>query len=166
MKHNSNSRNAVLLEKRRFEAIRMFKQHESQADIARKLSVSRQAVSVWVRRHQSKGRNALKASRATGRPTKTDFKILSSKLGPIILKGPKSFGYETDLWTTALIRDILNSEIGVSYHRDHVWKILRKAGFSCQKPERRAIQRNERFIRRWIRNVWPDIKKKPENTRL
>jgi hypothetical protein len=34
-------------------------------------------------------------------------------------------------------------------------------GWSCQRPERKARERNEEAIRRWVRHRWPRIKKKP-----
>jgi transposase len=33
-------------------------------------------------------------------------------------------------------------------------------GFSCQRPERRAIERDEQAIRQWKRVQWPELKKK------
>ena len=164
MKTQHCPRNAASLEARRLQAVRLFRKHEIQANIARKLDVSKQAVSVWINEYKRQGIGVLKATMATGRPARVAFSRLSAKLSDILGSGPKSFGYETDLWTTTLIRDVLRQRTGISYHRDHVWKLLRKAGYSCQKPERRAIQRNERAIRRWIRKDWADVKKKPENT--
>ena len=165
MKTPTRPRNAAALEVRRLKAIQLYRRHVPQADIARKLEVSKQAVSVWIAKQSRFGIGILKATSATGRPAKMTFSTLSKQMTAIIPQGPKSFGYETDLWTTSLVRDVLRKKTGVSYHRDHVWKLLKKAGYSCQKPERRAIQRNERAIRRWIREDWPEIKKKPENTR-
>jgi transposase len=157
-------RNTVYLESRRLEAIRLFKNHMPQSDIARQLSVSRQAVSVWINKNNLKGRIALKSTKATGRPNKLLFPQASKKLKEILHNGAKTYGYETDLWTTYRIRDVLQKQTGITYHYAHVWKLLQKSGFSCQKPERRAIQRNERKIRKWITKTWPDVKKKPENT--
>jgi transposase len=51
---------------------------------------------------------------------------------------------------------------GVEYHPGHVWKILRGMAWSCQKPERRARERDEDAIRRWRQEDWPRIKKKPD----
>jgi transposase len=56
---------------------------------------------------------------------------------------------------------LIEREFGVSYHVDHVWKVLRRLGWSCQKPERRARERDEAAIRRWRESDWPRIKKEP-----
>ena len=84
-------RNVGSLEHRRFEAIRLFKRHEAQSDIARKLSVSRQAVSVWIHRHSKNGKDALKATTASGRPPKIIFSEISAELKRILKKGARLF---------------------------------------------------------------------------
>jgi hypothetical protein len=48
---------------------------------------------------------------------------------------------------------------GVSYHPSQVWRILRASDWTCQKPERRARERDEAAIARWRRVDWPRIKK-------
>ena len=50
---------------------------------------------------------------------------------------------------------------GVRFSQAHVWRILGSLGFSPQKPEKRAIERNEDGVRNWKRNTWPALKKKP-----
>src|ERR1700691_2438810 len=49
---------------------------------------------------------------------------------------------------------------GVRVHEDHVWRILRKLGWSCQRPTGRALERDEAAIRKWKKVEWPRIKKK------
>ena len=56
---------------------------------------------------------------------------------------------------------VIADEFGVLYHRDHIGRLLRSLGWSPQRPQRRALERNEERIRGWIREDWPRIKKKP-----
>jgi transposase len=49
---------------------------------------------------------------------------------------------------------------GVRYHVDHIPRLLGSLGFSCQKPERRAVERDEAAIQRWMQQDWPRIKKR------
>jgi transposase len=53
---------------------------------------------------------------------------------------------------------------GVRYHPGHVWRLMGSLGFSCQRPERRAVERNEPAIRRWKQVEWPALKKKPADS--
>jgi hypothetical protein len=42
----------------------------------------------------------------------------------------------------------------------HVWVILRhRLGWTLQRPERRASERDEEAIARWVQQEWPRIKK-------
>jgi hypothetical protein len=43
-----------------------------------------------------------------------------------------------------------------------VWRLLTgRLGWSLQRPERRAVERDESAIARWIAHEWPRIKKGP-----
>jgi len=81
------------------------------------------------------------------------------RLVRLLLQGPLTAGYRTDLWTTPRVADVIRRRLGVSYHPNSIWGLLRGLGWSCQKPERRALQRNEPAIAHWKRYVWPHIKK-------
>jgi transposase len=81
----------------------------------------------------------------------------------MLLQGPRRHGYRTELWTLARVADLIAAKFGVRYHPSAVWHILRAMGWSCQKPERRARERDELAIQRWRQDDWPRIKKRPKN---
>ena len=66
-------------------------------------------------------------------------------------RGARSQGFDTDLWTCPRVKALIEREYGVSYHVDHIVRLLRSLGFTPQKPKRRAIERDEEAIARWIR---------------
>ena len=70
-------------------------------------------------------------------------------------------GYRTELWTTQRIADLIEQQLGVRYHRNHVGKLLHQVGWSHQKPELRAIERDEAAIQSWKQTVWRRVKKTP-----
>ncbi len=78
----------------------------------------------------------------------------------LLLKGALRAGYTTDLWTLGRVAALIDQQFGVRYHPSHVWKVLTALGWSCQKPERRAVERDEVAIARWKREAWPWIKKR------
>jgi transposase len=148
------------LEKRRFEAIRLFERGENQSAIARQVRVVRQSVARWVQQYRAHGQSALrKAGRAGRKP------LLSQKdrqrLQTLLRQGPERLGYETPLWTCPRVAHLIQQEFGVRYHEGHVWKILVGLGWSPQRPTGRARERNEEQIQHWKKKVWPAIKKKP-----
>ncbi len=66
-----------------------------------------------------------------------------------LLKGPRAHGFPTELWTLARVAELIERRFGVAYHPCHVWKVLRRMGWSAQKPERRAREQDEAAFRRW-----------------
>jgi len=44
--------------------------------------------------------------------------------------------------------------------RDHIGRLMHSQGWTPQKPERRALERNEEEIERWKQEEWPRIKKR------
>src|SRR6266700_3160805 len=59
------------------------------------------------------------------------------------------------------VTEVIAKTFGVRYHRDHVGRLMREAGWSRQKPVERASQRNEEALKKWSQERWPQIKKKP-----
>jgi transposase len=85
------------------------------------------------------------------------------QLETYLLDGAQAAGFSTDLWTCPRIRLLIKNKFGILYHVDHLCRLLRRMGWSPQKPESRAIERDEDRIRTWKRIQWPRIKKKPKN---
>ena len=148
------------LEQRRRLAVALVQQGMRQADVARAVGRSRASVTRWCQAFQRRGEKGLAAKAHPGgrsRLTDRDRK----RLARLLLKGPRKHGYRTDLWTLARVAEVIDEHFGVAYHPSQVWRILRAMGWSCQKPERRARERDEEAIRRWRQEDWPGIKKKP-----
>lgn len=150
----------VTEQRRRVAAAQLFRKSCSQSQVARRLEVSRQTASRWYALWEAGGKAALAGAGRTGRKGKLSGDELC-RLEAILVGGAPAAGYETDLWTLKRIVRVIRREFGVSYHAGHVWKLLRQLGWTCQRPERRARERNEDAIKRWVRYRWPRIKKKP-----
>jgi transposase len=152
-------RDFVALEERRMEAARLLRQGLSQSEVAREVGVHRQSVSRWARELGQSGVRGLRKAEHTGRPPKLSPAQLR-ELERALKRGPEACGYASGLWTASRVRDLIARRTGVRYHEDHVWRILRKLGWSCQRPSGRALERNEPAIRYWKKVEWPRIKKK------
>jgi transposase len=148
------------LEKRRFQAVRLWEQGLNQSEVARRLHVARQTVARWVHEFRAGGKDGFrKAGRAGRKPLLTGADRV--RLTELLLQGPESLGYRTPLWTCPRVAHLIQQEFGVRYHEGHVWKILVSLGWSPQRPVGRARERNEAAIRTWKRKTWPTIKEKP-----
>lgn len=147
------------LERRRQRAIALLQEGHQPVVVARMLGVDRRSVRRWKAAHREKGQRGIQAVAAAGRPPKLDSNDLN-KLEKALLQGSKKAGFPTDLWTCPRVAQLIHSLFGVQYHVDHVGKLLHALGWSPQKPERRAIERDEEAIKHWVKYDWPRIKKK------
>lgn len=148
------------LERRRMKAAKLLQQGVSQSDVARRLGVHRQSVIRWACQLAQAGRAGLKKAGRAGRRAKLTAAQLQ-QVEQALKRGPEALGYNTGLWTTSRVRDLIASQCGVRYHAAHVWRILRSLGWSCQRPSGRALERDEPAIVHWQRHRWPQLKKKP-----
>jgi transposase len=148
------------LEARRLRALHLLRQGWMPVDVARKLTVDRRSVRRWRAAHEAAGHTGLLAKPAPGRPSKLSTRQ-RQRLRMILLRGAIRAGYRTDWWTCARVADVIADRFDVDYHPNHVGRLLRSLGFSPQKPERRARERNEDRIRSWMQTDWPRIKKTP-----
>lgn len=148
------------LERRRMRAVRLFEQGESQAEVARRLGVSRTTAMRWAQAWEAEGGEALRAAGRAGRkPRLSDEQ--RDQVEQALLEGPRAFGYATELWTLPRVAELIQRITGIRYHPGHVWRLLRQLGWSLQKPTTRARERDEDAIARWVKTTWPAVKKTP-----
>jgi transposase len=146
-------------ERRRMRAMTLLDQGWSQAEIARTLGVTPAAVSQWVKARREGGTAALKARPHPGPTPKLNDRQLK-RLEKILLRGPRRAGYPTELWTLKRVAEVIKTTFDVTYDPSGVWHVLNRMGWSCQKPERRAREREEDAIVTWRKKDWPRIKKR------
>jgi hypothetical protein len=77
------------------------------------------------------------------------------------LAGAREAGFDNDLWTCRRVAQLIVRRFGVFYHADHTGRLLHGLGWSPQKPQRRAAERDEEAVRTWLKKDWPRIKKNP-----
>ena len=147
------------LQRRRERAIALLNDGGGIREVARIVGSSGSSVVRWRDAHKKGGAKALEPKPVPGRPKKLSDKK-RQKLDRLLNKGPKAFGYKTNLWTLERIAAVIRKKFRVCYHPSQVWRILRQMGYSCQKPERRAKERNEQAIETWRKKRWPYIKKR------
>jgi transposase len=152
---------ADLIADRRRRALKLLDQGLSLNSVARHIGCAPCSVMRWRNERDRYGDRVYTVRFSGGRPPKLSS-AQKRRLVKILLKGPLARGYRTDLWTTRRIAEVIREVYGVSYHEDHVGRLMAKLGWTHQKPERRALERNEVEIERWKREEWPRIKKTPK----
>lgn len=149
---------ARVLERRRRDALTLLDKGHSINEVGRMIGCAPSSVMRWRNVRRRRGEQGLKVRFSPGRPPKLQASE-RRRLVKLLLKGAIAQGYSTELWTTARIAEVIEQEFGVTYHRDHVGRLLHSLGWSHQKPERRALERNEGAIEHWKRKGWPRVKK-------
>jgi transposase len=157
MKAKTNSDEAA---KRRVRAARLLQAGHKPADVAKMVGKPRQTVYRWKDVLEAEGIDALRDMSKGGRPALLGAEELV-RLQIALMEGPTAHGFGTPLWTLKRVRVFIERQFGVTYSDVHVWRLLGQMGFSSQKPERRALERDEAAIEEWKKHTWPGLKKKP-----
>jgi transposase len=129
-----------------------------QAQVARQLGVSAQAVSVWHARWQDGGTEALHSRGSSGpAPQLSDTQLATIERA--LLDGAGVNGFAGQLWTLERIALVIERLTGVRHHPAHVWALLRhRLAWTVQRPARRAAECDQAAIQEWVTERWPRIK--------
>ena len=148
----------------RSRAVRAVLRGRSMADVADAYDTDRSTVFRWVRRYQQEGNDGLQRRPGSGRPRKLQ-ELEEDELQELVLRPASDFGYETDLWTVGRLHGVICKECHVVICKDAVWRRLREAGLTYQKPERQYYELDEGARKKWIRYEVPNIRKAVEKYR-
>jgi transposase len=137
------------------QAGQLFAAGQTQAEVARTLGVARQNVSRWHTLWQAGGLPALVSRGPTGYAPRLPEEQLH-RIDQALREGARAHGFDNDHWTLDRVATVIQRLTGVAYHRGHVWKLLRhRLHYRLQRPARRAVERDERAIARWVAEDWP-----------
>jgi transposase len=118
-------------------------------------------VSVWHARFKAGGSEALRSRGPAGPAPKVSDAQLA-QVEPALLEGATANGFTGELWTLDRIATVIERLTGVRHHPAHVWALLHhRLGWSVQRPTRRAAERDQVAIDRWVAEDWPRIKRTP-----
>jgi transposase len=151
------------LERRRLQAAELFAQGKTRAEVAHELGVSAQTAGRWSARWRDGGLAGMRTARQ-GKPAQLGSAELA-KIRRVLGRGAVAAGFDNDLWTLARVAEVIERVTGVAHHPGHVWRILKAMGWSLQRPARKAVERDEAEIARWVAEEWPRIVQTPERAK-
>ena len=132
----------------------------SKSEAARVHKVSRFSVIQWVQEYESGGVNALKAQKR-GRPKEpsllkphqcaTIVKLISNST-------PDQLQLDFMLWTREAVIELVRRRCGVKVSLSTVGRFLKSWGMTPQKPIRRAYERDDKKVDRWLEEEFPAIR--------
>jgi transposase len=143
------------LERRRRRIVELVEAGESPSRLARLFGVHETSIHRWRRLARSKA--GLQAKPHPGRPPRLSDDQLA-QLETLLLQGAQQHGWSNSLWTVRRVAVLIQRHFGVSFHPEHVRKILQqRLNGTSQKPQRRARERNDQEVERWKDDEFPRI---------
>lgn len=142
----------------RMQAAEMFTAEVSPQEIAKRLRVSERSVYRWKADFQRGGMAALASRGPLGQQCKLSVKS-QVKLAAMLDEGPAAFGWDEDqVWTGARVARLIGRKFHVSYSVSAATRLMRRLGFTPQRPARRAVQRDETAVSEWKEVTWTGVK--------
>ena len=155
LKHGSNDKSEIREWKRK-QGFEMLKKGMKKSVISKKLGVNRRTVYNWsLRLEKSEDWRDRKQPGSKSRLTKDQ----KEKLKGIIDSGPRTYGYDTDLWTLKRISEVISKEFNVNYNTTHIWRVLKNLGYSAQIPVAVAMEKNNDYVGEWLEKDYSEYVK-------
>ena len=146
------------LERRRRQAVEVIQNGGSPTKVSEILGVSQSSVFRWLEMAEN-GPDGLSAKPYPPRELRLSDKQLN-QLGRLLSMGATAHGWSNDLWTATRAQEMIRRHFGEEFHVEHVRCMLKmRLGWSSQRPEQRARERDEKEIARWVREEVPRLKK-------
>lgn len=142
----------------RLRAVRAVKDGMSICDVAKAYQTDRTTVYRWYKRYEADSASGLVRRPGSGRPRIID-KLDSGKLTELVLSSALNYGYESDLWTCSRIQETIRKKFSEKISRWTVWRRLREADLTYQKPEKKYIEASEEDRTYWRRYMVPKIRR-------
>jgi transposase len=146
----------------RIQGILMSLEGHTSGEIADHLKVHRSTVPLWIDHWNRHGPEGLWEGQRSGRPRGLSPEE-RDKLCDILNSGPAAYGLETGIWSSPLVRQVIEEEFGQQYHAGHVRKLLKQLGYSVQRPTTQLVQADLQQKRKWVRYTYPNLKKTPKS---
>ena len=148
----------------RYRAVDAVRRGLPKGEVASAYGIDRGTLYRWVQRHEEDAENGLERRPDSGRPRKLE-ELDEEELRRIVVKPASTFGYETDLWTVGRLHRVIIERYQVNVSRDTIWRRLREAGLTYQKPEREYYEVDEQARQEWLRYEVPKIRRAVEKNR-
>lgn len=147
------------LETIRIMAVRRVEEGEAPSDVIRSYGFCRTTIYRWIRRAREHGEAGLRAVKATGRPPELTVKQKQTVAGWITGRDPRQYGFDFGLWTRQIIAELIELRFEISLSVSTVGRLLKELGITPQKPVRRAYERDDEAVERWMKQEYPKLRR-------
>lgn len=147
------------LEAIRIRAVKRVEAGESPESVIKALGFTRTQIYEWLAKYREGGINALRSRKAPGKKTKLNGQQVQKIYRLVVGNNPMQLKFEFALWTRAMVKEMIQREFGVNLSEVSVGRLLKKLGLSPQRPIRKAIEREELSVFKWMAEDYPNIRK-------
>lgn len=150
-------------------AVKAFLNGKSISEVCTMYSVSRQSLHNWVSAYIKGGEKSLNTKKQ-GRPEGGLLKNWQCAQIVKIVKNycPNDIEMPYFLWSREAVSKLILNRYEISLSKTTVGRYLKKWGFTSQKPIKRAYERNDTDVIKWVEEIFPTIRKRSikENTSI
>lgn len=138
-------------------AVERVREGEHPGDVIASYGFNRTSIYRWLTAADDGGDQALRSTKATGRPPSLTSEQEQQVFRWVNGKDPRQYGLDFGLWTRAIVAELIGQKFGIQLGLTAVGKLLAKLGLTPQKPLQRAYQRDPEAIEKWQRERYPSI---------
>lgn len=149
----------------RRQAIRLHKQKHGPVEIGRRLEVDYGTVRKWIKAWKQGGMKALAVRKRGPKPGTTlqlqpeEQKMIRKRL---VEKTPDQLKLPFALWTREAVGLLIEEITGKKLDLRQVGRYLKRWGFTPQRPVKRAYQRCDKAVKKWLEVDYPKIKRQAQ----
>ena len=136
--------------------------HYSPELIAKIFHISRSSIYEWVNWYRDGGDEALDTRKAPGAKPIITPKIDRWLKQTILRSTPVDHGYDTELWTLAILASLLEKKFGIRVYESTIANHLHRMNLSCQAPQYRAYAYDPQEVNQYLSVKWPIIQRVAE----
>jgi len=143
----------------RMQAIKAVQGGQSATDVAKAYGINRQTIYRWMANYLSGGQKALQAKPIPGRPSKLSEKQMRWIAEAVRNDTPLQHEFEFALWTLKIIGELIKRQFDIKLSMNTLSRVMKLLGFTAQKPLYQAWQQDEKLVRQWEEEIYPEIKR-------
>lgn len=147
-------------ERRRLAVMLTQEQGFSARHVATMLGVHQHTVWRWLRRFEEQGEALFNASDRRGHATASMTpEQVEWLVRTVSERSPRDFGASSPVWTIELMRAAIAQEFSTDIASSTLHRHARRGGLRARSPRRQATERDDAEVDRWMREVWPTVRR-------
>lgn len=110
--------------------------------------IAKSTLSRWLSRYDENNPKWYKTLPVGGSTGKMGAEMLR-QLVEELNRGCAAHGFEGEVWTRGRVGVVIERLFELKYDPAHIGRLLKKAGWSLQRPSKQALQRSEERVQNW-----------------